>query len=187
MRPAWVIGLLVFFSSVNGALAESLSFEVCAESSTWVRPSPEVQAKIWNDNRYKDFAKDSYAWTHNFLFIDDPQSASVTGTFSNLSGMWTAQSSWMDACRIRQSRNGLEWIEIWSLLHRVQEVRRDTNTYTVIVEPVVNGFQIIHVRRQNPSVVLRFVTPEGKELERWDESAPPRPSNNNGSSSPVRR
>ena len=33
--------------------AESIPFEVCAESTTWTRPTPEVQAKIWNDARYK--------------------------------------------------------------------------------------------------------------------------------------
>jgi hypothetical protein len=36
------------------------------------------QTKIWNDPRYKDFARDAYAWTHNFLVIDDFQSVSVT-------------------------------------------------------------------------------------------------------------
>lgn len=185
MRPAWALGLLVFFSSVECAWTESLSFEICGQSSEWVQPA-EVQAKIWNDNRYKDFAKDSYPWLHDFLLIDDPQSASVTGTLSNLSGIWTAESSWVEPCRIRQVRSGLEWIEIWSLLHRVREVRRDANTYTVVVEPVRKGFQIIRFRRLNPSVVVRFVTPEGKELERWDESAPSRVSNA-GAANPVRR
>jgi hypothetical protein len=48
--------------------AESIPFEVCAESATWTRPSPEVQAKIWNDLRYKDVAGTAYAcptgWIH---------------------------------------------------------------------------------------------------------------------------
>jgi len=117
MRPAWALGLLIFFSSVECAWTESLSFEICGQSSEWVRPAPEVQAKIWNDNRYKDFAKDSYPWLH---------------------------------------------------------------------EPVKKGFQIIRFRRLNPSVVVRFVTPEGKELQRWDESAPPGLSNV-GPANPVRR
>ena len=186
MRPVWAIGILVLLSSVECALSESLSFEVCGESSDWVRPTPEVQAKIWNDNRYKDFARTSYPWLHDFLLIDDPQSASVTGTLSNLSGLWTAESTWIEPCRVRQIRSGLDWIEIWSLLHRVREVRRENNTYTVIVEPVRMGFQIVRFRRQNPSVVVRFVTPEGKELERWDESAPPRLSNT-GFAGPLRR
>ena len=29
-------------------------------------------------------------------------------------------------------------------------------------------------RRLNPKAVLRFVTPDGNELEKWDESAPPK-------------
>jgi len=44
--------------------------------------------------------------------------------------------------------------------------------YIITVEPVGAGFQMIYIPRMNPSVVLRFVTPDGKELERWDESGP---------------
>ena len=50
--------------------AESIPFEVCAESTTWTRPTPEVQAKIWNDARYKDEAGTAYAWTHNFIALE---------------------------------------------------------------------------------------------------------------------
>jgi len=59
------------------------------------------------------------------------------------------------------------------LLHRVKEIRHEDNTYTIIAEPMGKGFQSIMFRRMNPSVVLRFVMPDGTELERWDESAPP--------------
>ena len=58
------------------------------------------------------------------------------------------------------------------------EITHDNNTYTVIVAPVGRGFQSVLFRRLNPSVVLRFVTPDGKELQRWDESAPPQQFNN---------
>jgi hypothetical protein len=71
------------------------------------------------------------------------------------------------------ARGGNEWIEVWSLFHRIRQVQRDNNTYTVTVEPVIAGFQMIYIRRINPSVLLRFVTVDGEELERWDESAPP--------------
>jgi len=165
--------LLFTFLLVKPLAAQSIPYEVCVESATWVRPSPEVQSKVWNDARYSDFARDAYAWTHNFLFIDDPMSASVTGTFSSLSGLWTAASEWRDKC-YGTRRSGFDWIEVWSLLHRVKEVRRDANTYTLTVEQVAKGFQWIFIPRMNPSMVLRFVTPDGKELERWDEAAPPR-------------
>jgi hypothetical protein len=69
--------------------------------------------------------------------------------------------------------NGSQWIEVWVLLHRVTQVTRQNNTYTITVEPVGRGFQSIFIRRMNPSAVLRFVTPDGGVLEVWDESAPP--------------
>jgi hypothetical protein len=55
----------------------------------------------------------------------------------------------------------------------VKEIQHDNNTYTITVEPTGGGFQSIMFRRLNPRAVLRLVTPDGKELERRDESAPP--------------
>jgi hypothetical protein len=171
---------ILFFTFVlsEPLAAQPIPFEVCVESTTWVRPSPEVQAKIWNDPRYRDFARDAYAWTHNFLLVLDPESASEFGFLSDVSGVWTAKYEAEDKCSSGSRRSGFAWLEVWTLLHRVKEVRREANTYTVTVEPMGRGFQWILFRRMNPSVVLRFVTPDGKELERWDESAPPRPFSN---------
>ena len=188
--------MLLAFLVAKPATAQPIPFEVCTESTTWVRPSPEVQAKVWNDPRYKDFAREAYEWKHSFFVIDDPQSTNVHEYFNKLSGVWTAlpwaaanisgysedrAKAWTathgqvaEKCSTRNiRRNGYEWIEVWSLLHRFKEIKRNNNTYTFTVEPVSAGFQQIYVQRMNPSVVVRFVTPDGKELERWDESAPP--------------
>jgi hypothetical protein len=147
----------------------------CAESTTWVRPSPDVQAKIWNMGRYQGMPREPYEWTHAFIVVDDPLSASIAYDVRNLTGLWTDPPSF-DKCdtNLRNRREGgNEWIEMWVLLHRVVQVTRENNTYTVMVEPTGKGFQLVYIRRLNPSVVFRFVTIGGKELERWDESAPP--------------
>jgi hypothetical protein len=162
--------LLSAFLFAASLSAQSLPFDVCAASTTWVRPSPEVQAKIWNDGRYKDFARTDYAWTHDFIVIDDPLSASGSYHLMNLSGLWTVAPI-NNKCDT--GRNGYEWIEVWSLLHRVTQVTHTDNTYTVTVEPVGKGFQFVYIRRLNPSAVLRFITPDGKELEKLDESDRP--------------
>ena len=160
--------------------AESIPFEICAESTTWSRPSPEVQAKVWNDERYRDFAPRAYEWTHNFLVIGVPESLSGHFGLFQLSGLWTAEAARFNNCNSDQNhpRNGYEWIEVWVLLHRVVQITHDNNTYTITVEPTGRGFQSVLFRRLNQSVVLRFVTPDGKELQRWDESAPPQQFNN---------
>lgn len=171
------IAVLVFvaFLLPPPAVAQSVPFDICGESTTWTRPSPEVQAKIWNDPRYKDFARDDYAWTHNFLVILDPESTNASGYLRNLSGLWTAEPDKADPDpKCNAPRRGYEWIAVWSLLHRVKEVRRDANTYTITVEPAGKGYQSVFIRRMNPSAILRFVTPDGREQERWDESAPPK-------------
>ena len=133
-----------------------------------------MQAKIWNDPRYAGFGRTDYAWTHNFIVIDDPLSASIPYHLMNLSGLWTA-APFDNKCDTdpNNRRTGDEWIEVWSLLHTVKEVTHADNSYTITVEPTGRGFQFVYIHRLNPRAVLRFVTPDGKELERWDESAPP--------------
>src|SRR5262249_23669387 len=94
----------------------------------------------------------------------------------NLSGLWTeAPFHYRCGNDPNDRRNGDEWIEVEVLLHRVTQVTHENNTYTVTVEPTGKGFQFVYFRRMNPSVVLRFVTPDGRELEKW-ESLPPRPA-----------
>src|SRR5213594_4463443 len=135
--------------------AESIPFEVCAESTTWTRPTPEVQAKIWNDNRYKGVAATAYDWTHDFIALV-PDSASNHYHFMNMSGLWTATPGSYKNCypSEKSPRHEYEWIEVWSLLHRVTQVTRDANTYTVTIQPTGAGFQSIFIRRLNPVVVL---------------------------------
>src|SRR5436853_7359997 len=156
----YAILLLSTFLFVVSLEAQPLPFDVCAESTTWTRPSPEVQAKIWNDPRYSGLTHNSYDWTHDFLVIDEPLSARVALGYRNASGLWTVPPRTFDNCY----RSGNEWIEVWSLLHRVTQVRRDANTYTLTVEPIGKGFQSVYMRRMNPSAVLRFITPDGREL-----------------------
>ncbi len=81
---AVLLSLFLFAASLS---AQPIPFEICAESTTWVRPSPEVQAKIWNDGRYKDFARTAYAWTHNFLVVLDPESTNESGYLRNAARM----------------------------------------------------------------------------------------------------
>src|SRR5689334_4986920 len=71
---------------------QSIPFDVCWESTTWTRPTPEVQAKIWNQGRYSGSGPTDFYWTHNFIVLDDPLSASGFDHLHNLTGLWTAPS-----------------------------------------------------------------------------------------------
>jgi len=148
-----------------------LPFEICASSTTWVRPSPEVQAKIFNMGRYQGFPHDTHEWTHNFLVV--PNSACIAYDLRNMSGLWTATPPGQCHSAENPQQREYERIEVWVLLHRVTQIAHDVNTYTITVTPTGAGFQSIMFRRLNPSAVLRFLTPDGTELERWDESATP--------------
>jgi hypothetical protein len=162
---------LLLLMAIATAAAQPVPFEICAQSTTWVRPSPEVQAKIWNLGRYQGFAHDPYEWSNNFLIV--PNSASIAYDLLNLSGLWTAAPLGQCHSPKNPQEREYEWIEVWVLLHRVTQITHDANTYTVTVEPMGKGFQSIMFQRLNPSAVLRFVTPDGKELQKWDESNRP--------------
>ena len=82
---AFLISIFLFASSL--AAQQPIPFDICAQSATWVRPSPEVQAKIWTDGRYKDFARTAYAWTHNFFVVLDPESTNESGYLRNAARM----------------------------------------------------------------------------------------------------
>src|SRR5437773_12482902 len=165
--------LLFMLAFARPLAARPIPFEICAESTTWARPSPEVQAKIWSDGRYKDVAGTAYDWTHDFL-VSDPESASIPYHMANISGLWTSTTNPGECHSVgKPHRSGNEWIEVWVLLHRVREIRHENDTYIIIVEPVGRGFQYVLFHRLNPSVVVRFITSDGTELENWDESNRP--------------
>ena len=136
----------------------------------WVRPSPEVQAKIWNQGRYSG-AQTADQWTHDFIIIDDPLSASGADHLPDLSGLWTAKPI-NSKCEANPDwrRNPDKWIQVWVLLHRVTQLTYQDNTYTVTVQPTGKGFQFVYFPRLNPSVVVRFVTSDGKQLDKWESS-----------------
>ena len=147
-------------------------FDVCARSDTWTRPSNDVQSKIWNDPRYKALGPGAYEWTHSFLW-NEPDSASLTYSDSNLSGVWTdVQES---QCPRRDRERAL-WTEIWSLNFRVAGIVLQDSVYSVTVIPQERGYEIIQFRR--PSTLgdeltsLEFVTPSGAVVGRWKETKP---------------
>ena len=165
--------LLVALVFAEPLAAQPIPFDICAESTIWTRPTPEVQAKIWNQGRYSGSGPTDYHWTHNFIVLDYPLSASGFDHLHNLTGLWTAVSGGFGKCDQKVPPNPSQWIEVWVLLHRVKEVTHTNNAYTITVEPTGIGFQSVLIRRLNLSAVLRFVTPDGRELERLDESNRP--------------
>lgn len=147
-------------------------FDVCARSDTWTRPSNDVQSKIWNDPRYNALGPSAYEWTHNFLW-NEPDSASLTYTNTNLSGVWTEVQQ--SQC-LRRDRDRAPWTEIWALTFRVTGIALKDAVYSVTVIPQERGYEIVQFRR--PSTLhdelasLEFVTPDGAIVERWKETKP---------------
>jgi hypothetical protein len=149
----------------------SVPFAVCAQSDTWTRPSPDVQSKIWSDNRYVERGATAYEWTHNFLWTE-PDSASIAYHSQNLSGLWTDLRQ--SQCPRRDPADA--WAEIWVLNYHVAQITLDGLVYTVTVEPRKTGYDMIQFRRPGSlgasHATLRFVDKNGTVLDAWREIGP---------------
>jgi hypothetical protein len=156
----------------TSAQPTAVLFTVCAQSTSWTRPSPDVQSKIWSDNRFKEPGAEAYEWAHNFLPME-PDSASLAYDSQNLSGLWTELPQ--SQCPRRDEERD-EWSEIWALNYYVTRITLDGLVYTVTVEPRKTGYEIIQFRRPSSLVAalttLRFVDEGGTILDQWREISP---------------
>jgi hypothetical protein len=163
--------IAIGFAAQTSAQEMPVPFAVCARSDTWTRPSPDVQSKIWSDNRYKDRGPTAYEWTHNFLWTE-PDSASIAYHSQNVSGLWTDLRQ--SQCPRRDPADA--WAEIWALNYHLAQITLDGLVYTVTVEPRKTGYEMIQFRRPGSlggvHVTLRFVDKNGTVLDAWREIGP---------------
>jgi hypothetical protein len=139
-------------------------FTVCKQSTTWTRPTPEDQAKIWNDPRYaRPGVQNSHEWTHEFLLVP-PDSTSIQGEIEDEAGLWT-EGTFDPKCDAPQYKQNDEWVMAWILLHRVRSIRASSSLYTITVDPTSKGFQSIIFKQLAPNMTVRFVDPQGRVLE----------------------
>lgn len=163
--PACAVVLLCLMTqNVSLWAVEYVPFMVCRESYTWTRPAPNIQARVWNDPRYRGLEPDSLReWTHDFIMVE-ADSASIQYHAENTSGLWT-EGVFSPTC---SDRKDTEWIAVWVLLHRVRSIEIAGDTYTVRVDPTAEGFQSILIRRVHPLGSLRFVDANGSVIDRID-------------------
>jgi hypothetical protein len=158
------------------AQGDELPFDVCGESTTWVRPPEEEQnAKWWANFRYRGTDEQvlKYPWAHDF-FVNYGHT-SVTYDIENLSGLWTLPANVRTPC-FEPARHDailkLQTAEIWVLLHRVKSVKRLGTFYVVVVEPTREGVQFVQFPRPESwlPLTLCFVTEDGREVDRIVEA-----------------
>jgi hypothetical protein len=167
-------GVVLWAALIQHVMAQQsvVLFDVCASSATWIRPSANVQSKIWNDPRYRDVGPHAFEWTHR-LIPAEPDSASIQDSIMNLSGVWTDVGT--NQCPWRGGERG-QWTEIWSLHYHITGISLSGLVYTVDVVPLERGYEIIQFRR--PQTLgealtrLRFTTPHGRVLTEWRETSP---------------
>jgi hypothetical protein len=153
------------------AQGEELPFEVCGESTTWVRPSEEEQNAKWRTYKCTDEQCEQnikYPWTHYFFVVYG--SASIENSLENLSGLWTLQGEERAGCYERERHEAvlrLETAEVWVLLHRVRQVKHLGAFYAIVVELTERGVQFVQFPRSAEKVplTLYFVTADGQQID----------------------
>lgn len=152
------------------AQGEDVPFDMCGGASAWVRPSEERQrSEIWEFGRYAGADEEvlKYPWTHDFFVVYG--TASIEQDIRDLSGLWTLPGWAMSGCFEQERHDALrnwEEAEIWVLLHKVRQIKREGTSYVVIVEPVEHGVQFVRFPRpdQRP-LTLYFATEDGHEID----------------------
>jgi hypothetical protein len=142
----------------------NIPYTVCKESTMWTRPTPEQQAKVWNDSRYPGRSpRNTYAWTHEFLLVP-ADSTDMQGTAEDEAGLWT-EGTFGQKCDDANYKHNDQWVMAWILFHRVRSIQVTGGVYTIKVEPTAKGFQSIIFKRLAPKMNIRFVDQNGKVLE----------------------
>jgi len=157
------------------AQGEKVPFEVCGESTTWVRPSEEEQASKWGAGRYAGANEEvtKYPWTHDFFVVYG--GASIEHDIENLSGLLTLQGGERAKCFEPERHDAilkLQTAEVWALLHKVNNIKRLDTSYVIVVEPIQRGVQFVQFPRPTEwlPLTLYFVTTDGKEVEKIVEA-----------------
>ena len=174
MRVLLLIVAIGFASEVR-AQPMALHYIVCDRSDTWTRPSPEVQSRVWNDNRYNDSKhppSNAFEWTHDFI-TSEPDSASLSYHSANLAGLWTAGDRTL--CPRRDAERGA-WVEMWVLQHRVRMITVENGIVTVSADRRDAGFEIVQFLRPaflaDSHLRMRVVTADGAVSQEWVETEP---------------
>lgn len=158
---------------------EDTPFEICGESSAWVRPSEEEQTrKWWNSGRYAGIG-DEYLkrlWADDFFVAYG--NASTEFDLENLSGLWTLPADVRAKCLEPQRQEAvlkLQVAEIWALFHRVINIKRLETNYVIVVEAAASGVQFVQFSRpsEQKPLTLHFITQGGEELKDIVEAESP--------------
>lgn len=166
------------------AQGEAVPFQVCLQNPTWIRPTEEEQRKqVWQDPRYagEEALKTHPRWRENFLLYRG--GARDEGLLIEWGGFWKEQGrierSTTDLCSERQYLVSVgQQVEIWLKYHHVLRVQRLGKTFVLMVEPRVQGFEVIDFGRpEGEPLTFIFVAPDDKEFRRitqrlmpnWDE------------------
>jgi hypothetical protein len=123
---------------------------------------------VWDTPRRQDIPRKMLWWSFQQSFYRYMGGNSeMFDTWPGL-GLWTSREPHVcKGDRIGDIVTGRE-IELWVLLHHVVEAQREGNAYTLTVEPVPAGYQVVRLPgpgTPDAQFTARFVDIEGREID----------------------
>ena len=161
----------------NAAEGTPWPFWIVKHSSTWTRPTPDVQAEVWKDNR---FGKVMEWYERRFILL--PDGTNVPGYLEILAGLLNTQYGpryeveaeperealhlgryeIADEDALRGISNGAVFVGVDVLYYHVISMERKDSTLKIIVEPRERGFESILFPwpRAEGAIAMQFRTPD---------------------------
>lgn len=156
--------------------AAGAEFTICGESATWQRPDPRQQHKqLATDGRYSELLDDkafqqvaNQFWDRSILSFTTYGLSARTEPMM-LSGLWSLDESVWTACYSGSAASDINAglvAEAWLLHHRVVDMQWQGDRYLMVVEPTLQGMQVVQFARRDRSaeLPLSVVTVAGEEL-----------------------
>lgn len=159
---------------------DSAEFLVCSEAADWQRPSQDQQQKqLAADERYDSLLQDKefqqvadQFWQHDVLsFTTYGLSARMEPV--NLSGLWAVADDMWANCYSHGEDSAINEgtvAEAWLMHHHVVDLRWQNNHYVMVVEPDLQGMQVVQFARREAEadLPLTVVTTQGVVVDHHD-------------------
>ncbi|MDF5706635.1 MAG: hypothetical protein PUP90_02865 [Nostoc sp. S4] len=170
---------LLLTSSVSSFAQPSIagitvSFDKCAESKTWKRPSDAEQRRYLQE--FKRYDRETIEqlggdyWKRNVFVFTDYPGGSGTYDINNLSGLWSLPKLKFLSTKCKTYSKNLmskKMAGIWLFSYQIKNIKWVNNHYVVLVKSTGAGIQFIQVQRQehSNSLPLKVITEDGIELK----------------------